>query len=138
MWGCWTRTNKAGAKFLWFAISLIPNFERLYTSLAKVSSLMCPKNRSTYLYWSALRKSVWWVFSDSNRGLSVYETEALTAELKTLIGATDKTRTCDRLITNQLLYQLSYGGMMQALRTCLGNFFYCAGIYRIKKQGGYT
>ena len=34
-------------------------------------------------------------------------------------GATEGTRTPDRLITNQLLYQLSYGGrILYAPRTC--------------------
>ena len=39
------------------------------------------------------------------------QTEAASASPRTATGAGERTRTSDLLITNQLLYQLSYTGM---------------------------
>ena len=49
-----------------------------------------------------------------NTGLPVYETGALTAELKAHGGAGRETRTPNRLITNQLRYLLRHTSIIMA------------------------
>ncbi len=55
----------------------------------------------------------WWRGEDSNlrrRSRQIYSLLPL-ATREPLLGATEGIRTPDLMITNQLLYQLSYGGL---------------------------
>ena len=51
---------------------------------------------------------VWWALCDLNTGLPVYETGALTAELRAHGGAGRETRTPNPFITSEVHYQLCY------------------------------
>ncbi len=56
------------------------------------------------------RSSLDWVSDWVSNVRSGEQTEAKSLNLLRKIGAGDRTRTYDLLITNQLLYQLSYAG----------------------------